>query len=226
MHSLLEAYLEEIAGHLAHLPAVRRADELREMRTHLENAVIVGRELGRTEDEAVRDALAQFGTASDLGENLVWAYRREQAAVRKDFYGVAICAVAVTILTNHLPRSIQSHLLPGPTHSFLQVPFSGLVWSAWVVWLMPMFLLVGGISGLLFPKRAVAGVVAGLTPFLGYFFVVNLADASPMQISHKTDVLLAYSMDIVFIVAAAAAAWAVSRLRMAGQRRRRPAAIK
>ena len=76
MHSLLEAYLSEVEAHLGALPTKRRAEELREMRTHLENAVIVNRELGQSEEEAARSAVAQFGTAQDLGENVAWAWRR------------------------------------------------------------------------------------------------------------------------------------------------------
>ncbi len=76
MHSLLEAYLGEVAAHLSALPPARRTEELREMRTHLENAVVVGRELGRTEDEAAREALAQFGTPGETGEKLVQAWKR------------------------------------------------------------------------------------------------------------------------------------------------------
>lgn len=226
MHSLLEGYLKEVAGHLAGMPAARRAEELREVRTHLENAVIVGREMGQTEDEAVRDALAQFGTPEALGENLVWAWRRERIRQMRNFWGAAACAVAVTILTAHLPLWIHTRLLPNPGRGFLQPPFSALFWSAWAIWLTPMFLLVGGVSGLLFPKRAVAGVVAGLTLFHSYFFVINLAHDSIAQISHQVYLLMLFGMDIVFVVVSAAAAWAVSRLRMVGQRRGYQAAAK
>jgi len=219
MHSLLEGYLKEVAEHLAGLPSARRAEELREVRTHLENAVIVGRELGQSEDEAERDVLRQFGTPGELSENLVWAWRRGRAAQRRDFWGAAACAVAVTILTNHLPLWIESRLLPNPGRGFLQPPFSVLFWLAWAIWLTPMFLLVGGISGLLFPKRAVVGVVAGLMLFHTYFFVINLAHDSTAQIFHQGRSLMLFGMDIVFVAVSVAAAWAVSRLRMAGQRR-------
>ena len=71
MHRLLETYLSEVSAHLGALPPKRRAEELREMRTHLENAIVVSHELGRSEAEAAANAVAQFGTARDLGENLV-----------------------------------------------------------------------------------------------------------------------------------------------------------
>ncbi len=78
MHSLLDTYLKEVAGHLAGLPTARRAEELREVRTHLENAVVVNQEMGQSEDEAARTALEQFGTPSELADSLDWAWRREE----------------------------------------------------------------------------------------------------------------------------------------------------
>ena len=76
MHSLLEDYLSEVAAHLSALPAKQRNEELREMRAHLENAVVVNLGQGQSEEDAVRNALVQFGTAEDLGSDLVRAWRR------------------------------------------------------------------------------------------------------------------------------------------------------
>lgn len=45
MHSLLESYLAETGAKLSPLPAKRREEEMHEMRSHLENAVIVNCEL-------------------------------------------------------------------------------------------------------------------------------------------------------------------------------------
>ena len=47
MHSLLDGYLEQVAACLSALPAKRRADELREIRQHLQNAVTANRERGQ-----------------------------------------------------------------------------------------------------------------------------------------------------------------------------------
>ena len=60
MHSQLGAYLDEVAQELKPLPEARRDEELREMRQHLQNAMIVNREMRQTEDEAARTALEQF----------------------------------------------------------------------------------------------------------------------------------------------------------------------
>ena len=78
MQKLLEDYLTQVASHLQPLPEARRREELREMRQHLQNAVIVNQEMGQSEDEAATNALEQFGGPTELGENVVWAWRREE----------------------------------------------------------------------------------------------------------------------------------------------------
>lgn len=83
MHRPLEAYLEQVAAHLSALPTKRRNEELREMRQHLLNAVTVNRELGQPEEDAVANSVMQFGTPEDLGNNLVWAWRRGEARNKK-----------------------------------------------------------------------------------------------------------------------------------------------
>ena len=107
MHILLETYLSEVAAHLSALPPSRRSEELREMRTHLENAVIVNRELGQSEEEAAQNAVAQFGTPQDLGENVVWAWRRGETRSKRSFWG----AVVSTPLDADLPSSATRSLL-------------------------------------------------------------------------------------------------------------------
>jgi uncharacterized membrane protein len=46
MHNPLEEYLTELSEYLAPLPIQQRNEELKEMRQHLQNAVIVNREFG------------------------------------------------------------------------------------------------------------------------------------------------------------------------------------
>lgn len=77
MHTLLELYLSEVAAFLQPLSPQRRDEELQEMRQHLLNAIIVNREMGQSEDEAAKSAVAQFGTPTAVGENVVWAWRRQ-----------------------------------------------------------------------------------------------------------------------------------------------------
>ena len=70
------------------------------MRAHLENAVIAGRKSGQSEEDAVRNALVQFGTPDALGQSAVAAWRR---GVRRDWHdlaGAAACTFALVLATH------------------------------------------------------------------------------------------------------------------------------
>lgn len=72
----LSSYLAEMAEHLRPLPQARRAEELREVRDHLESTAQALGENGFPEDEAVRAAIEQFGPARDAARRFVAAWRR------------------------------------------------------------------------------------------------------------------------------------------------------
>ena len=209
MHTLLENVLVEVAAHLGTLPPRRRADELREMRTHLENAVTVNLELGQSEDEAAQNAVAQFGTPQDLGENVVWAWRRGEVRQKRSFWGAASCAFALTIVLPFL----QNTPLEGPLLSLFRfMGTNGQVAGPPVE--IALLALAGGICGLVFPKRAFSGIVLGVTAwhalFLAMLFVIVVLEklVSPVPscsvTMHSTSVLLAIL-----------AAWMGSRARLA-----------
>ncbi len=218
MHTLLEAYLEQVAAHLSALPTKRRNEELREIRQHLLNAVTVNQELGQPEEDAAANAVLQFGTAEDLGGNLVWAWRRERKLGRRDFWGAAICAPLLCWMTILVPP----HLIPSPSRSFAQPPFSGFLWMDWIFWLLPYCLLIGGLSGLLFPKRALAGVTLGLTVYLAWFLAHMIAFNSEHSTAEYRN-LAYFVMDIIVIGIAAFAAKGGSQWRIARNKRKRVA---
>ena len=159
MHSLLETYLSEVAAHLGALPPSRRSEELREMRTHLENAVIVNRELGQSEDEAAQNAVAQFGTPQDLGDNVVWAWRRGQMLVRKSFLGAIVSTVVLLNLLPFMGVLLYCLLLPFVTwmRGTYHWPEAAVMTFLFLVIDAPIWLLIGAASGRIFPKTAVAG---------------------------------------------------------------------
>ena len=228
MHRLLENYLSEVAAHLSPLPVKRRAEELREMRTHLENTVIVNRELGQSEDEAARAAVAQFGTARDLGENVVWAWQRGRSLSGKSFFGAVASSL---VLLNTLP-----HLMAVLT-CMLLVPFSELMRGTyhWPYAAMrafcffsvslPIWLMIGAGSGRLFPKRAVAGtglvmsawIVFQVTHSLCWEFICIPGHERYAYFIHRNnsrsaaDVIALIVSDVLLTLAATASAWAVSR---------------
>lgn len=220
MHTLLEAYLSEVARHLSPLPFKRRAEELREMRAHLENAVTVSRQQGRTEAEAARAAVQQFGPPEAVGAGAVAAWKRGRSLDRKSFWGSAACAAVTTLLVTRLTLHLLAFLPPLPARGFVQPPFDARLWAWCIAWLMPTFLLVGGLSGFLFPKRAVPGVAVGLTGFLSYFLLAGAVAGSRWpEVSFVSLLDESYwlssvaAMDTIFILSALAAAWAGSRWR-------------
>lgn len=169
MHSLLEHYLSEVAAHLSALPVKRRREELREMRGHLENAVIVNRELGQSEDEAARGAVAQFGTARDLGENVVWAWQRGEMRSRRDFFGAVVSTIVSVNLLPPLTMLLTCNFVV-PMAEWLRETYH---WSdivintlAGLVVPAPTWWLIGAISGWFFSKRAMAGTGCVLTAWI------------------------------------------------------------
>ncbi len=167
MHSLLENYLAEVAAHLSALPAKRRADELREMGAHLENAVIVSQELGQSEDEAAQNAVAQFGTPEALGENVVWAWRRGETRSRRNFWGAVVSTplmLTCLLLLENQYIGLLGHVLPPWFNRYcVKHPDMGMALVQGVFLLV--FGIAGGVAGSVFPQRAVRGVCLGLAAF-------------------------------------------------------------
>ena len=215
MHSLLENYLSEVTAHLSPLPVKRRAEELREMRTHLENAVIVNRELGQPEGEAVQAAVAQFGTPADLGENVVWVWRRERTLNGRDFWGAALSTPLMLLFLwlaiSHIPpfaipwldRYCAEHKNFAQT---LGVALSDGMFFA-------TFGLVGIIAGRLFPKRAMRGVGLGLAFFWIGWANMNIFHSGWFHMNLR--ILSLNATDIGWILTALLAAWTGSRWRQA-----------
>jgi len=219
MHNLLESYLAEVAAHLSPLPPKQRAEELREMRAHLENAVIVNRELGQAGDEAVRAAVAQFGKPEDLGENVVWAWRRgKRTGRRKDawsFSGAAACVMALV--------SLEVTLLRTPENSFLHSPDNTV--HPWFVGLgvlsvaMIAQALAGWIGGFAFPRRAVLGATFAVALPCG--IGVWLTISKSIQYGRPDDFYAAaYRLlsNLVFGAITVLGAWAGSRWRAKNRR--------
>ncbi len=151
MHTLLDAYLDQVAAHLSALPAKRRNEELREMRQHLQNAVTVNRELGQSEEDAIQNAVTQFGTPEDLGGNLVWAWRRERMLNKRSFWVAAACTFVIMFFMPLLAVALPF----GPWF-----PTSTGVSSP---------LITGVVCGGFFSKRGLAGTTLGMTLYYYIF---------------------------------------------------------
>ncbi len=226
MHSLLEAYLDQVAAHLSALPVKRRTEELREICQHLLNAVTVNRELGQSEEDAATNAVTQFGTPEDLGENLVWAWRRERKLNRKSLLGAALTTPSVlcltfflmnqtwfdklldTVLNKALPRTFLLFLgrHPGYGMDFTQAMF------------MLMFGLAGLAAGSVFPRRAMRGACLGLGLFwLGFAAIDGVGQLGALV---SVDGLIHQGRG-GWVLSALLAAWLGSQWRMRGAKRSR-----
>ena len=207
MHSLLENYLSEVAAHLNALPVKRRTEELREMRAHLENAVMVNREMGQSEEDAAQNALAQFGTAEDLGDNLVWAWKREVKLNKRSFWSAATCSMAIIMFMPFLVYPlVLPHLNPlGLAHFSVK---ELLWWLIGVRFAGPI--LAGAVTGLIFSKRTPLAGVYG--PVL--YFVLCIP-ASFHQLDNIASLCIQDGL-VIFVVA-----WGSSRARQAWNKRRR-----
>ena len=211
MHSLLESYLAEVRAKLCALPAARREEELREMRQHLLDAVRVNREQGQTEVEAAANALAEFGTSAEASESVLWAWRRGKVMDQRNFLGGAVCTMVLSYL---LPRMLEPGLVP---LGFLDLihPF-GL--HGFVVLSNAVHALAGGISGLVFGRRAMAGTALAVAIWYGIPIIRVLSGSE--WVRSPAEWAFEYPS---FALLAIIAAWIMSRWRKAHIKR--PAAV-
>jgi hypothetical protein len=222
MPSRLESYLAEVAVQFGPLPPKQRAGELREMRIHLENAVLVNRELGQSEGEAAQNAVAQFGKPEDLGENVVWAWRRGEVRDRKSFLGAAAAMVLVLCLMTFLMDGsfggiwvrLWEILLP---RTFVRYCGQHQSWGMALTQaiFLTNYALAGGVAGLLSPKRAVTSACLGLAAFwLGWIAAMGVGHGGLWG-------FLSYWVFDSWTLSAVVSAWAVSRLHLAWKMRTR-----
>ena len=154
MHSLLESYLAEVTRQLGPLPVARRNEELREVRQHLLDAVMVNKEMGQGEDEAAASAVEQCGDPEELAHSLVRAWRRGVKLNYRDFWGTVAGFWLMESGLSELLDLLSHHLqiLLTTNHSW---PLTAAVLSL----VMGALLLIGTIVGVAFPRRAVAGIL-------------------------------------------------------------------
>lgn len=220
MHSLLESYLAEVTAQLSALPAKQRADELREMRAHLLNVFAAHCERGQSEDEAARDTIAQFGTPEAVGQETVTAWQRGEALSKRSLWGAFACSLTVMFL---LPRVIDPTAI---------AYFNSLDHNHYPLWAFPLIFawffltpsLGGGISGVLFPKRAVAGTGLATAVYFGFNFVMVAYWLAGEVLSSADRFTIDKTLVLRFLVSgliAVASAWAGSRWQKARMGRER-----
>ena len=168
----IEAYLDQLLVPLArNLSDFHREELRRELRAHLWGRVEAYRELGQPEDDAVTEALRQFGGAEDFTrqwrQEWVTSERRgtceeiyiaSMSALRLSLPALAATWLAVyllgTAVVNSLPSTYLGALLTVYDHALFGL--SGLLFFGASLW-------AGGIQGRRTPKRSGWGMFAALS---------------------------------------------------------------
>lgn len=168
----VEAYLDQILAPLTRRLSPFHRDELRrELREHLWARVDAYRELGHSEDEAVTEALRQFGGAKDFlrqwrrewtqttpQATLREVYEAGKAALKPSLAGIAgvnLLYLAIQECIWHLPGSHAVALINRHPEAF------GLSLGGFAFLLLPI--IVGVRHGRQMPERAGVGMLTALT---------------------------------------------------------------
>ena len=171
----VEAYLDQLLVPLAHNLSDFHRDELRrELRAHLRGRVDAYRELDYSEEDAITEALRQFGGAEDFLRQWQQEWRKTPPQVVLREIGMATrCALLLSLPALLVtcpgspvwPRTLyvnQFNWLPDwLRHTPVAYVTSG--WSGFGFDLIFLPLAVGAAVGRLTPQRAGMGMLAGLT---------------------------------------------------------------
>ena len=172
-HTRVEAYLDQLLVPLARNLSDFHRDELRrELRAHLWGRVEAYRELGQTEEEAVTEALKQFGGAKDftrqwrrewlkmpstLTVREVWEAGRQ--ALRPTLLGLAATMLPFVLLAEAI-HSLNNSRFSGWLLDNHGAVLSGIL-GTFAFLVLPV--LIGTKYGRAAPKNAGVGMLAALT---------------------------------------------------------------
>jgi hypothetical protein len=171
----VEAYLDQVLAPLTRsLSAFHQQELRRELRTHLWERVSAYQELGHSENDAVTEALRQFGGAEDFLKQwrLEWQKTPPQAVLR-EIATATRCALLLSLpaLLMTCPGSTawqhiiyQTQLAWAP--KWMQLCGFTEVTSGWASFGLDLILLplaVGTAVGRLVPRRAGLGMLTALT---------------------------------------------------------------
>jgi hypothetical protein len=91
----VDRYIATLGARLRSLSPARRAEELREVRQHLDALVAGHLARGLSEEEAVEAALRQFGHAEQIGQQLQGALEQRRAPRLWPYLAVYLALVAL-----------------------------------------------------------------------------------------------------------------------------------
>ncbi len=209
------------------------------MRTHLLNAVTVNREMGQSEDEAMQNAIVQFGTSAVLAENVVWAWRRGEWLCKKSLLGAALSTLALLNSLPYLSTLLMCNFVV-PFAAWMRGtyhwPDLAVMSFVFLVMDAPTWFLIGAFSSRFFPKKAVAGtsyvmaawIVLRIAQSVWTEFV-DIPDSMVHGYFHRRsdyrsveDITIGLFFDMLLALVAILGAWAGSQSQMVrkGQGRR------
>ncbi|MGI4788559.1 MAG: permease prefix domain 1-containing protein [Janthinobacterium lividum] len=169
---LLEAYLDQVLAPLTRSLSSFHRDELRrELRAHLWERIDAYRELEHSEEEAVTEALQQFGGAEDFARQ----WRQEWLTVSRVGAGREIAAatwpalrLCVPLLvgawaTGRLLGSVVVNALPSAYFSAILIAYSDAFWWTICGSFFCLSLGAGLAQGRSAPRRSRIGMFAALS---------------------------------------------------------------
>ena len=197
MNNRLERYMREVEQGLQGLSETRRAQELAEIREHLEASARAHQKLGLEEKEAAEAAVAQFGPPKQVSRELRRVWWREQKLIPDTLLGTSIAAVAGFLALDSFVSPLIL-LLTVAMSPFVPSPAKwGMVAGMGVLQAVPP-LLLGILLGWLTPRHAVKGSLIGLSTYALYHFLAigayvwiqSLSAAHPFSGTQARDILL------------------------------------
>lgn len=205
----LETYLQQVKAHLKLLTVEAQAEELQEIRQHLQALVTAGMERGESEADAVAAALQQFGEPRKVGHALQQAWRRRaDSPLRMVMAGGAVFVSNILLVVIGVLAWFycESHFLGNNVDRGINVPantFHPLVQGAFNVWFgMGAPLLAGWIGAWIAPRRVLYLVV----PVYCTIALAAWSEASPA----KLHVAMLYWLPFICL-GALSRAWLVKR---------------
>lgn len=88
-----EKLIESIVSS-SRIPAGRRREIQRELRSHIEDFVVAAREAGHHQDEIEKLVLANFGESAQIAQGFAWVYRHERRRLRALTYALSTVLIA------------------------------------------------------------------------------------------------------------------------------------
>ena len=149
MHSLLEAYLDQVAASLKFMPAARRDAEIRELLLHLQEAAQAQQAAGQDAERSLEIALREFGPPAEVGRGLRRTWVRGLLIASGETLGATSLAFVVSVAQPILLFGVFN--FDGWLHRVCTTSQVG-----WVHLVQPS--VIAGIAGLLIgmilPRRA------------------------------------------------------------------------